>query len=574
MIRLLPKKTYELDKLMHMFLPIFETHTYAELLATVDPNLDIAIEATDKINAHPLDYNLNAQHTDPWLERLQLMVPAANAIYSGKVLHTLQTLSQNPNLTDGQRLVFKQIRDTKAPIATIKGQAGSGKSYATAELIKELVNAQAETLVLAPTHVAVTNINELIDDARQERFDQDLNATRLISQTDNRISIATLTSWTFRNNKVIEDIVSREQTGTTDHYDVIIVDEAFATNGASLLDVFLYGMYTHTPVFLIGDPNQLPSISNRPDKLLDKLAADGILYNTTTLTQVMRTKNQSVVDMAHAIMDNKLNDLAKFYTKPDINSQTATQLLTPADFDNAYWLKVYLSMRLINQIKTSQDPFGSIILVPTNKLRIELNSMIQELMISQQMRDIKHSIKLPNDVLLTEGDVAMVAASQEVVDLSSASRAKVRLRGATRVQIIDVDPVSETGTRYNRFKKTTLSWKDRKYRIRIYSPDLDRQLVVDLFDLSSSGYNPGMHDPDVHELYRDLNIGYAATVNKVQGLSIDHIQVYLDAFYPHVSRNLLYSAVTRARESVSLIADPKTLAKALNRVDNAETAIK
>lgn len=566
MTYLLPKKTYELDKLMHMFMPVFEEHTYDQLMKSIDPKLDLAIEASLKLKANPQDYDMEKLRVDPWLKRLNIMSKNINTSYSKTLDNALNTLSLNQKLTDGQRLVFEQILTEHAAISTIKGQAGSGKSFATAELIKELVNSNAETLVLAPTHVAVTNINQLIDEVRQQRFDQNLKANKLVQKNNNLITIATLTSWTFRNKNVIEDIVAKGLTTTPEKFDIIIVDEAFATNGASLLDVFLYGIYTETPVLLIGDPNQLPSISNRPDKLLDQLEKMGTLYNTTTLTQVMRTNNQSIIDMAHAIMNNKLNQLAKFYTKPDINNTDPTQLMSPNDFDNNYWLKIYLASTLIKQSKS--DPFNSIILVPTNALRIELNNIIQELMISQKLRDVSKSIKLPNGTLLVEGDIVMVSETQEVTDLSRSNHPKVRLRGATRIKITNINPITDNGVKYNKFKKSELRWNDRKYRIEIYSPDLDRTMIVDLFDMSSSGYNPGMHDPDVHELYHDLNIGYAATVNKVQGLSIENIQVYLDDFYPHVSRNLLYSAVTRARASVALIADPKTLSKALSKKDN------
>lgn len=564
---LLPKKTYELDKLMHTFLPVFEEHSYEELLAKIDPDLDLVREARSKIDRDPSQYDMTKMRPDPWLKRLKLMVPGAYANYSHILDNALSDLSHSSTLTDGQQKVFQEILQHHAPISTIKGQAGAGKSFATAELIKELVNADAETLVLAPTHVAVTNINQLIDQMRQQRFDQNLQANKLVNKKDeNRISIATLTSWTFRNQHVIEDIVSKNKTARAEQFDVIIVDEAFATNGMALMNVFIYALYSETPVLLIGDPNQLPSIQNRPDKLLDYLRQKNILFDTTTLKQVMRTKNQDIVDMAHGIMDNSLQAISKFYTKPDMSNTSATQLMTPADFDNDYWIKIYMSMALINQ--SMSDPFGSIILVPTNALRIELNNIIQDQMVSQGLRDITKSIKLPNGNLLIENDVIMVSETQEVIDFSKPNQPKVRLRGATRIKIVDVDPVTSNGVKYNKYHKSSLKWNDTKYRITIYSPDLDREMIVDLFDMSSSSYNPGMHDPDVHALYNDLHLGYAATVNKVQGLSIDHIQVYLDDIYPHVSRNLLYSAVTRARSSVSLIADPKVLKKAMNKVEN------
>lgn len=567
MTKLLSKKTYELDSLMHAFMPVFQKHSYNDLLSSVDPHLDLVKTAKAKIAKDPSKYDLDLKREDPWFTRLKLMMKNANADYSWKLQEVLQSLSHNPLLNSGQQQVFAEIDDVQYPVATIKGNAGAGKSFATAEMIKELMAANAKTLVLAPTHVAVTNMNQLIDDLRQQRFDQNLKANKLIDKSAN-MTIATLTSWTFRNKHVIEDIVSQEfvKDKNVEDYDIIIIDEAFATNGSALMNVFLYAMYIQKPVLLIGDPNQLPSIQNQPLYLLDMMLDEKVLFNTTTLSQVMRTNDQDIVSLATAVQQNNMSKMAKFYAKPDVASTNATQLLSTQDFDSDYWLKIYMAVRLINQ--SQQDPFGSIALVPTNALRIELNNIVQEQMIAQGLRDITKSIKLPNGVLLTEKDIVMISETQEVTDLTTTSKSKVRLRGATRIQIIDVDPVTPSGTKYNKYHKDALRWNDNRYRIKIYAPDLDREMIVDLFELSSSGYNPGMHDPDIHELYHDLNLGYVATVNKVQGLSIDHVQVYLDKPYPHVSRNLLYSAVTRARMSVSLISDPKTLQKALYKVEN------
>ncbi|WP_190279621.1 ATP-binding domain-containing protein [Weissella oryzae] len=82
---------------------------------------------------------------------------------------------------------------------------------------------------------------------------------------------------------------------------------------------------------------------------------------------------------------------------------------------------------------------------------------------------------------------------------------------------------------------------------------------------SSSGYNAGMYSPDIHELYRDLELGYTATVNKVQGLSIDNVFFYIDKNYPHLNRNLIYSGITRAKKSIQLIVKPVLLRAVLNK---------
>ena len=567
----LSNKTYELDKLMHMFLPIFKQHSYQDVVRSVDPNLDLMVEARAKITQNPERYDMTELHTDPWYQTVLNLSKKAYAEYSVPLMNSLETLSQDSNLTDGQRLVFQQIYDQEAPVSTIKGQAGSGKSYATAELIKNLLAYQANTLVLAPTHVAVTNINQLVDEVRQERFDQDLDVNRLQKKKDNHITIATLTSWQYRNAKVIEDLIKYGHINTTiDDYDVILVDEAFATDGASLVNVFIYAFALNIPVILIGDPHQLPAIANQPKDLLKALTDNHVIANTTTLSQVMRTKEQTIVGMATAVMAGDMGQLANYYTKPDMSNTTPAQLLTPTDFESTYWLEEYLAANFVNQTKT--DPFAGIILVPTNKVRHSLNNLVQNLLVSTNRLDPNKSITLPDGQILYEGDVIMVSETQNVVDMLTNPNPKksqrVRLRGATRIQLLSLDPTTANGVKYNKVKLTKLRFNTKRFYVEIYAPDLDRRLIVNLFDLSSSGYNPGMYSPDVHELWHDLNIGYAATVNKVQGLSIDHVQTYLDATYPHLTRNLVYSAVTRARESIRLIADPRVLEAALKKTSD------
>ena len=55
-------------------------------------------------------------------------------------------------------------------------------------------------------------------------------------------------------------------------------------------------------------------------------------------------------------------------------------------------------------------------------------------------------------------------------------------------------------------------------------------------------------------LRHDLRLAYASTVHKAQGAELDHAALVLpDRDLPLLSRELLYTAVTRARRSVTVV---------------------
>lgn len=63
-------------------------------------------------------------------------------------------------------------------------------------------------------------------------------------------------------------------------------------------------------------------------------------------------------------------------------------------------------------------------------------------------------------------------------------------------------------------------------------------------------------------LESDISLSYATTVHKAQGSEFDHVLFLLpNTNLPILTRDLLYTAVTRARTSVTLVADPESLAR-------------
>lgn len=79
---------------------------------------------------------------------------------------------------------------------------------------------------------------------------------------------------------------------------------------------------------------------------------------------------------------------------------------------------------------------------------------------------------------------------------------------------------------------------------------------------TSAGYEP-FH---LEALSKDLRLSHAITVHKSQGSELDHVAVILPQVEgPLLTRELLYTAVTRARRAVTIVGSENLLVSAVNR---------
>ncbi|MDR3189972.1 MAG: AAA family ATPase [Lactobacillaceae bacterium] len=563
---------------------MFDVISYADLLATADQTTDFYQTAHQSIAANPTEVDIQTPRRDAWLERLELLITESPAEFKfqPELASVYENLATAVTLSNSQHAIFQSLLANPHLMATIQGQAGSGKSFTTAKLVEHLLNADLEVLVLAPTHVASTNINQLIDHARQQRFDQDMTAVKLATKND-KISLSTLTSWMFRladTNKAIAQTGSLSDPRFTKladsrpQYDLVLVDEAFAANGMALLDLFLYTIYANIPVILIGDPNQLPAINNSPAKLFNYLRDHDVLFDTPILSEVRRTSSNAITNFARAVLNGDMHELASFY-----HSSAEATLFATTDFNNAAELTDQIAelttLRALN-LNRMEQMFNEIVLVPTNHVRIQLAETIQTALINHGLiantgLTLEHA---SGNITVHNGDIIMIMGSQLVHDWSDGditSTDKYRLRGATRIQIIDINPLDDYGDPLNEVQPQIINETITDYFVRIFVPDLNEELVVNLMEHTSSAFNAGMYSPDIHALYLDLALGYTSTINKVQGLSLDHVIVYIDKYYPHVNRNLIYSAVTRARLSDTVIAEPRAFQAGISQKNDEFT---
>ncbi|WP_294827191.1 ATP-binding domain-containing protein, partial [uncultured Gilliamella sp.] len=67
---------------------------------------------------------------------------------------------------------------------------------------------------------------------------------------------------------------------------------------------------------------------------------------------------------------------------------------------------------------------------------------------------------------------------------------------------------------------------------------------------------------------------YAMTIHKSQGSEFDHVNIILPTeFSPLLNRSLLYTAITRAKESVSIYADTKILERVVKSQIHRESGL-
>jgi exodeoxyribonuclease V alpha subunit len=79
------------------------------------------------------------------------------------------------------------------------------------------------------------------------------------------------------------------------------------------------------------------------------------------------------------------------------------------------------------------------------------------------------------------------------------------------------------------------------------------------------------------KLYKDVILSYAATIHKSQGSEFPVVIISLSQYpYNMLNRNLLYTAVTRARDKVYLISEKDALEIAINKeaINARKTSLK
>lgn len=289
-------------------------------------------------------------------------------------------------------------------------------------------------------------------------------------------------------------------------YDAVIVDETSMVD-LPLMSALLSALRGDCRLILVGDPDQLPSVG--PGNLLSDLLRSGCIPSVC-LTEIFRQAAESaIIQTAHAVnrgqapaLDNKSNDC--FFLRRHGSQRTADTVVE------------LVAHRLPENMGIPSDQIQ--VLSPTRKYSTgtaNLNRLLQQALNPPEQGKGERRF---GEMIFRAGDRVMQIKNNYDVMWRDKDSLQAGI-GMFNGDIGRIEDIDETGG--------------------VVTVDFDGKLV---------DYTPDM--------LSELELAYAVTVHKAQGS--EYRAVILAAFdgAPQLlTRSVLYTAVTRARDLLILVGD-------------------
>ena len=299
--------------------------------------------------------------------------------------------------------------------------------------------------------------------------------------------------------------------------DVIIVDEMSMVD-VLLMRALLRATPSGTHLIMVGDADQLPPVG--PGNVLRDIIASGVVP-VIRLTDIFRQAERGmIVENAHRINNGKQPDL--FAGSDDFCFEEisgAEQIIRRV---------IALNSGKTNKLSTNEPIKDVQVLVPMKKGALGAINLNTRLQAALNPPSLAKKERKQGEITLREGDKVMQTKNDYKIPWK---RTKTGEEG-TGIFNGDLGTVERI--------------------------DLSEQEVTVLFDDErAAAYDYSMLD--------ELSLAYAATVHKSQGSEYPVIIMPLAGGAPQLmTRNLLYTAVTRAREQVYILGSSKCVYDMVN----------
>ncbi|MBQ3934853.1 MAG: ATP-dependent RecD-like DNA helicase [Clostridia bacterium] len=294
-------------------------------------------------------------------------------------------------------------------------------------------------------------------------------------------------------------------------YDVVIIDEMSMVD-ILLMESLLRAIRLGTRVVLIGDIDQLPPVG--PGSCLSAMLKSERFFSIRLKTIHRQAEESLIVTNAHRINRGEMPVLSKtdsdfFFLKEPDAEQTRQALLAlcTTRLPNYYRADPSKDIQVI--CITRKGPLGT----------VELNPELQRV-------------------------------------LNPPSEGKREKKSGTRV-FRERDKVMQVRNNYD------LTWdRDGEEGEGIFNGDIGTILFINMQgEYLRIDFDGRICDYDF-SLLEDLEHAYAITTHKSQGSEYRIVVIpSFPAPYPLMTRNLLYTAVTRAKEAVCMVGDPNVVAR-------------
>ena len=303
--------------------------------------------------------------------------------------------------------------------------------------------------------------------------------------------------------------------------DVVIIDEASMID-SMMMNNLLKAIKDNTQIILVGDIDQLPSVG--PGNVLKDIISSGVV-NTVKLREIYRQSSKSdIIINAHKVNNGehiifKNNNTDMFLVKSNtieetidnVKSLISSRLETFANFDKLKDLQILTPMK--------KTELGT----------IQLNSVIQNILNPKSPKKTEKEI---HSRIFREGDKVM--------------------------QIIN-----------NYDKKFS---QNGEFFDGIYNGDIGYIQKIDLKENKMTV----VFDENKEVVYEfdeldQLEHAYAVTIHKSQGSEFDYVILPLLTGYKKLfTRNLLYTAMTRAKKMLVIVGNNTVIDYMIDNIDSKD----
>ncbi len=305
--------------------------------------------------------------------------------------------------------------------------------------------------------------------------------------------------------------------------DAIIIDEM------SMVDIHLFyallkALVPGTHLILVGDSSQLPSVG--PGQVLGDLIASG-KFPTIILQKIFRQAEESDIVMnAHRIHNGE---------KPVLDNKSKDFFFLERGDSNVIYKHMIQLIRDKLPGYVGAKPYDIQVLTPMRKGplgAISLNLILQEYLNPPDSSKKEHAY---GDMLLREGDKVMQIKNNYQAQWEVVGKYNIPVDSGMGIFNGDMGIVREI----NEYSQDLVVEFDENRRVRYPFSELD-----------------------------EIELAYAITIHKSQGSEYPAvIMPILGGPRMLLNRNLLYTAVTRAKSTVCILGSSKTIQE---MVDNQE----
>ena len=422
-------------------------------------------------------------------------------------------------------------------LSIITGGPGTGKTYTLARIIAALnqMIPDIRIAMAAPTGKAAQRMQE----ALQNSFnDPKLLESGLITDELRNQTTQTLHRLLGMGNRQTPRFDQKQPLP----YDVIVVDEASMLD-LNLATALFEAVPDHCRIILLGDANQLASV-DVGSVLADLQQVDVLAENRVQLKNSRRFSDEAKIGQFARFIQAQQHATAHH----SVLSKLEAEIVKAEGLQPITFSKEMLDLIQLEYLPEQYDiePYQQKLMYGFQNYLAALNDYIYR---GDAADDIQQVIRAFDDYRI------LAAVKHGALGIEQLNRYAERWLNQQLKQIAVGDwyigrPVMMTYNDYqlglsNGDIGICFKHRSQPQQFEVFFPSLNKWIAA-------------------HRLPRNMQTAFVLTIHKSQGSEFTHTAIVLDAKAEKLlSQELIYTAVTRAKKVVSILADPNALQQAL-----------